>query len=102
MLYEVITFDAAKATAESMPFIISGIISKGVSMGVAAAFQALVWTTIGFVVAEHGGAKKKVGEHGWRIEDLPEAQNAKAGIPLSEGIAELVISVIFSVFAILS
>jgi hypothetical protein len=94
-------FDAAKATVENLPLIISGIISKGVSMGVSAAFQALVWTTIGFVIAEHGGAKKKVGEHGWRIEDLPEAQNAKAGIPLSEGIAELVLSVIFSVFAIL-
>ena len=95
-------FDAAKTTGESMPLVISGILSKGFSMGVSAAFQALVWTTIGFVIAEHGGAKKqKSGEHGWKVEELPEVQNPKAGIPLSEGIAELVLSVVFSIFALL-
>lgn len=100
--FAVSAFDAAKASFDSMPFVISGILSKGVSMGVSAAFQALVWTTIGFAIAEHGGAKKeKLGEHGWRVEDLPEVQNAKAGIPLSEGIAELVLSVVFSIFALL-
>ena len=95
-------FDAAKTTAENVPFVISGILSSGVSMGVSAAFQALVWTTIGFVIAEHGGEKKKkAGEHGWRVEELPEVQNAKASIPLSEGIAELVLSVVFSIIGIL-
>ena len=95
-------FDAAKTGSTSIPFVISGIISKGVSMGVSAAFQALVWTTIGFVIAEHSGEKKpKVGEHGWRIEDLPEVQNPKAAIPLSEGIAELVVSVLFSILGLL-
>ena len=94
--------DAAKASTISVPFVISGIISKGVSMGVSAAFQALVWTTIGFAIAERSGEKKpKVGEHGWRVEDLPEVQNPKAAIPLSEGIAELVVSVLFSILGIL-
>ena len=94
--------DAAKTSATSIPFVISGIISKGVSMGVSAAFQALLWTTIGFAIAEHSGEKKpKVGEHGWRVEDLPEVQNPKAAIPLSEGIAELVISVLFSILGLL-
>ena len=95
-------FEAAKSGATNAVFVIGGIFSKGVSMGVAAAFQALLWTTIGFVIAEHSGEKKpKVGEYGWRIEDLPEVQNPKAGIPLSEGIVELVLSVVFSIFAIL-
>ncbi len=95
-------FDAAKTETTHIAFVISGIMSKGISMGVFAAFQALVWTTIGFVIAEHSGEKKpKIGEHGWRIEDLPEVQSAKAGIPLSEGIAELVLSVVFSIFALL-
>lgn len=94
-------FDAAKESSTNIPFLFSGIISKGVSMGVSAAFQALIWTTIGFVIAEHSGEKKKPGEHGWRVEDLPEAQNAKARIPLSEGIAELVISVVFSILGLL-
>lgn len=95
-------FDAAKESTASIPYVFSGIISKGISMGVSAAFQALVWTTIGFAIAEHSGEKKpKLGEHGWRIEDLPEVQNAKAAIPLSEGIAELVLSVLFSILGIL-
>lgn len=94
--------DAAKDGTTSLPFVISGIISSGVSMGVSAAFQALVWTTIGFAIAERSGEKKpKVGEHGWRVEDLPEVQNPKAAIPLSEGIAELVVSVLFSILALL-
>ena len=94
--------EAAKEAATSIPFAVSGIISKGVSMGVSAAFQALIWTTIGFVIAEHSGQKKEtVGEHGWRVEDLPEVQSPKASIPLSEGIAELVLSVVFSILGIL-
>ena len=95
-------FDAAKSGSTNVPFIISGVISQGVSMGVSAAFQALVWTTIGFAIAEHSGEKKKkAGEHGWKVEELPEVQSAKAGIPLSEGIAELVLSVVFSIIALL-
>ncbi len=95
-------FDAAKTASSNVPFVISGIMSKGVSMGVSAAFQALIWTTIGFIIAEHSGEKKqKTGEHGWRVEDLPEVQNAKSSIPLSEGIAELVLSVVFSIVGLL-
>ena len=94
--------DAAKNAAASIPFAVSEILSKGVSMGVSAALQALVWTTVGFAIAEHSGQKRETaGEHGWRVEDLPEVQNAKASIALSEGIAELVLSVVFSIVAIL-
>lgn len=95
-------FDAAKEGATSIPYVFSGIFSKGISMGLTAAFQALVWTTIGFVIAERSGEKApKAGEHGWKLEDLPEVQSAKASIPLSEGIAELVVSVIFSILGLL-
>ena len=100
--FAVSAFDVAKAGATSIPYVFSEVISKGISMGISAAFQAFVWTTIGFVIAEHSGEKKpKVGEHGWRVEDLPEVQNPKAAIPLSEGIAELVISILFSIIGIL-
>lgn len=95
-------FDAVKAESKDFAFVISGIISKGISMGISAAFQALLWTTIGFVIAEHSGDKgEKHGEHGWRIEDLPEVQNEKARISLSEGIAELIVSVVFSIIGLL-
>ena len=95
-------FDAAKEGTKDYALVISGIISQGISMGVSAAFQALLWTTIGFVIAEHSGGKgEKRGEHGWRIEDLPEVQNEKARISLSEGIAELIVSVVFSIIGLM-
>jgi hypothetical protein len=100
--FAVAAFEAAKAGTADFAFAASTIFSKGVSMGVTAAFQALVWTTVGFVIAEHSGDKKsKVGEHGWRVEDLPEVQNDKARIPLSEGVAELIILIAFAIFGLL-
>jgi uncharacterized membrane protein len=72
-------------------------------MGLSAAFQALVWTTIGFVIAERSGEKaEKAGGHGWKAEDLPEVQkDEKANIPLSESIAELIVIVVFSIVGLL-
>ncbi len=95
-------FDAAKTGSSNYALVIGEILSKGISMGVSAAVQALIWTTVGFVIADHSGAKReKQSEHGWRVEDLPDARQEKAGIPLSEGIAELVVTVIFSVLGLL-
>ena len=95
-------FDAAKSGNTNYALVISGILSQGVSMGVSAAFQALFWTTIGFVIAEHSASKDKTkGEHGWRVEDLPEVQNEKARISLSEGIAELILSAVFAAIALM-
>lgn len=100
--FAVAAFEAAKTGSANFAFAASNIFSRGVSMGVTAAFQALVWTTIGFVIAEHSGEKKlKPGEHGWRVEDLPEVVNDKARISLSEGIAELILLVVFTVFGLL-
>jgi len=95
-------FDAAKAGTDNFALVASGILSKGVSMGISAAFQALIWTTIGFVIAERSGEKvKKNGEYGWKLEDLPEVRSEKANIPLSDGVAGLILTVIFSVIALL-
>lgn len=96
-------FDAVKAGSSNYAFVASGIISKGISMGISAAFQALVWTTVGFAIAERSGEKtQKAGEHGWRVEDLSEVQkNEKANIALSESIAELIVIVVFSVLGLL-
>lgn len=95
-------FDAAKAGIDNFALVASGIFTKGLSMGVGAAFHALVWTTVGFVIAERSGEKaKKVGEFGWKIEELPEVRSEKANIPLSEGVAGLILTVIFSVLGLL-
>ncbi|NLI55281.1 MAG: hypothetical protein GX417_13360 [Clostridiales bacterium] len=95
-------FDAAREGSTNYALVIGEILSKGFSMGVSAALQALIWTTAGFVIAEHTGAKhEKMGEHGWRVEDLPDARQEKKSIPLSEGIAELIVTVIFSILGLL-
>ncbi|KPU45952.1 hypothetical protein OXPF_04320 [Oxobacter pfennigii] len=86
-----------------LPYLISNTLSKGISMGISAALQALVWTTVGFIIAERTGAKAgQSEEQEWKIEDLPEVlPNDKGKIPLSDSITELVLTVVFSVLAIL-
>jgi hypothetical protein len=96
-------FDAVKMGSTNYAFVFSEIISKGISMGVSAAFQALVWTTVGFVIAERSGQRaEQQGKHSWRIEDLPEVQkNEQTRLSLSESVAELVLLSIFTVFGLL-
>lgn len=80
---------------------IKNLFTKGISMGISATLQTLVWTTIGFVIAERTGYRSKsTGD--WKIEDLPELEkNAKHRIPLSDIIVELVLTTVFSILAIL-
>jgi hypothetical protein len=76
-------------------------LSNGISLGLTGTFQALVWTTIGFIIAEHAGGKTKNKKQEWKIEDLPEVlPDNKGRIPLSDSITELVLVVIFSVLAL--
>ncbi len=81
--------------------IISSVLSKGISMGLNAALQALFWITIGFVIAERTGAyPASTGE--WSVNDLPEIlPDDKRRIPLSDSIVELVLTVIFAALAVL-
>ncbi|WP_058300396.1 HAAS signaling domain-containing protein [Gorillibacterium timonense] len=95
--------DAIKADMVDVAYFTSHSISKGISMGIAAVFQALLWTTIGYVIAERTRTKaaNDKGQE-WSIEDLPEIPpNGKNSIPLSDSIMELVMTVVFSVVAIL-
>ena len=95
--------DAVRANAGDIAFIISNVISKGIGMGVSGAFQALVWTTAGFVIAERTGAKiKRTKNAVWTVADLPETQPSEAErIPLADGIAELVLTCVFATVGIL-
>lgn len=95
--------DAIKDDMVDWSYFFSQIFSRGISLGVSAAFQALVWTTVGFAIADRTGSKaNKNGQKGWKIEDLPEiAPNDKGRIPLSDSITGLVVTVVFSVAAIL-
>ncbi|RCX19319.1 hypothetical protein DFR58_10364 [Anaerobacterium chartisolvens] len=84
-------------------YMISKVLSKGISLGLSAIFQALFWTTAGFVIAERTSVKAgKNREREWKIEDLPEMPHInKNRIPLSDSITELAVTVVFSAAAIL-
>ena len=96
-------FDAVKAGSTNYIYVFGGMMSKGISMGISAAFQALVWTTVGFVIAERSGQRAELsGKHSWRIEDLPEVhKNEQTHLSLSESIAELVVMSVFTVIGLL-
>ena len=77
------------------------VLSSGISHAVSGTFQALVWTTIGFVIAERSGAKRASCKK-WSVADLPtEVSNSKARIPLSDSIMELVMLILFGTFFLL-
>lgn len=96
-------FDAVKAGSTNYAFVFSGIMSEGISMGISAAFQALVWTTVGFVIAERSGQRaEQQGKHSWRIEDLPDVHKTEqTRLSLSESVAELVVLSVFTVIGLL-
>ncbi len=94
--------DSIKADSTNAADYISSIISNGISMGVSAAFQTLFWITLGFVIAERSGAKVKEGkESEWTLDKLPEIPTKnQARIPLSDNIAELVVTLVLTFCAI--
>lgn len=95
--------DAIQNGMVDLTHMIINILTKGISLGLSAAFQALIWTTVGFVIAERTSAQSVVRkEKEWKVEDLPDIPPDNRGrIPLSDGITELVMTIVFSVAAIL-
>ena len=95
--------DAVKTETAGLLELAIGVLTKGISMGISAAFQALVWTTVGFVIAERAGAKEADKKPAWNVDDLPEipANDNKDKIPLSDSITELVVTIVFSILGIL-
>lgn len=97
-------FDSIKDGMVNVASFISTGLTKGVSLGCSAVFQVLIWTTIGFVVAERTGAfSDKNKDEAWKLEDLPELlPDDKNKIPLADSIVELVLMTVFSVAALLA
>lgn len=95
--------DAIKDEMIEMSKFINIIISQGISTGVSVACQALVWTTIGFLIAEQTGVRvNEKKEKLWQVDDLPDlSQELKSRIPLSDCIVELAIIVFLSILAVL-
>lgn len=79
--------------------LIGGSLSRGISFGVSGTLQAVLWTTIGFVIAERTGAKIAPAPGEWTVEQLPaETLIDKGRIPLSDSIVEMVLVVVFTAF----
>lgn len=95
--------DAVKAETAGFLELSVGVLTKGISMGISAAFQALVWTTVGFVIADHAGAKEASKRPEWSVDDLPEipVKDDKNRIPLSDSITELAVTLVFTILGIL-
>lgn len=65
------------------------LISNGISFGIDGALQALIWVTVGFIIADRVGYRKDKND--WKIEDLPDILPAdKHKISLADSIVELV------------
>lgn len=94
--------DTIKGEPVGPAVFLSGTISGGLSIGISGAFQALVWVTIGFVIADRTGSKIKPPYGEWNAEQLRDVIiDDKKKIPLSDSITELVMTIAFTVFFIL-
>lgn len=77
-------------------------ISSGLSLGLSAVFQALIWVTAGFAVADRVGVKQIQPPKEWHVEDLPEyVEDPKGKISLGDGISDLVMTAIFTALGLL-
>jgi len=77
------------------------VISSALEMGVSSVIQALLWITVGFVIAERKGKRANIAEN-WKLENLPEIPpQGKKKISFIDITVELVLCVIFSIIALL-
>lgn len=68
------------------------MISRGMGMGLSGALQAVVWTTVGFAIADRTGVR--FAEQ-WTPDELPEELPPdKDSIPLVDSVVELIITVV--------
>ena len=91
--------DSIKDEFAEISVVISSLISNGIGMGLSAAMQVLIWTTIGFAIADRTkhGAKNTA----WSVDSLPELPpDGKKSIRLSDMIVEIAFEVFFSVLFI--
>ncbi|MDR0890233.1 MAG: hypothetical protein LBM28_06285 [Oscillospiraceae bacterium] len=74
----------------------------GFSLGIDAVIQALLWTTIGFVIADHATGQTEEKSKAWTVDKLPkERPDDKARISLSDGVVSLCMTAVFSTFAVI-
>lgn len=86
--------EVLQGSSQSINKIIQSIIQSGIESGVSGVLQTLVWTTIGFVIAERTGVFEKRKTAEWKLSDLAPVTVEKA-IPISDAVAELAVTIFF-------
>lgn len=70
----------------------SGMISAGIGGAVEGAVQAVIWVTIGFVIAE----KTQVSKEAWNLKKLPEMPDVGSKpMSIADSIVELILPLVF-------
>jgi hypothetical protein len=99
--------EVSEGIIDQMIDVFAAATAGGISGGIEGAFQALVITTIIFAIIDYSGKSSRQKGEKWTVEKLPkekvprEAKGEKGSIPLSEGVAEIVLGVFFTVLAVL-
>lgn len=81
----IVVFVVEKGTG-SLPGIFAEAVGEGLGGAISFAVTALVWTTIGFVIAERTGAFKEISKP-WRVSDLID-ENQATRISLADILVE--------------
>lgn len=93
-------FETLQQSGPQVGRVLQVMFQSGIQSGVSGVMQTLVWTTIGFVIAERTGAFNRKKKEDWKVEDLPPLTTEKL-IPISDPVAEIIATMVFSAFLIL-
>jgi uncharacterized membrane protein len=99
--------EASEGIINQMIDVFAAATAGGISGGIEGAFQALVITTIIFAIIDYSGQLSRQKQEKWTVEKLPkekvprEAKGEKWSIPLSNGVAEIVLGVCFTILAVM-
>lgn len=92
-------FETLQQSGPQVSRVVQVMFQSGIQSGVSGVMQTLVWTTIGFVIAERTGAFNRKKKEDWKVEDLPPLTTEKL-IPISDPVAEIIATLVFSAFLI--
>ncbi|MFR3687783.1 MAG: HAAS signaling domain-containing protein, partial [Enterococcus sp.] len=92
-------FETLQESGPQVSRVLQVMFQSGIQSGVSGVLQTLVWTTIGFVIAERTGVLKSKKQDDWKVSDLP-ALNTEKLIPVSDPVAEIIAALVFGVIFI--
>lgn len=92
-------FETLQQSGPQVGRVLQVMFQSGLQSGVSGVMQTLVWTTIGFVIAERTGAFNRKKKDDWKVDDLPPLTKEKL-IPISDPVAEIIATLVFSAFLI--